>query len=62
MIDFDGAQLDQLGFDCSDGDDSLKMTALESGYVEEYRPSEFDTEELLPYLLEAVVPHARGFR
>lgn len=52
------AELNQLGLDCSYDDRSLKMTASESGYVEVYRPSEFDTEDFLQYLLEAVVPHA----
>jgi len=52
------AQLNQLGLDCSYDDRSLKMTASESGYVEVYRPSEFDTADFLQYLLETVVPHA----
>lgn len=52
------AELNQLGLDCSYGDHSLKMTASESGYVEVYRPSEFDSEDFLQYLLEEVVPHA----
>jgi hypothetical protein len=52
------ARLNQLGLDCSYGDRSLKMTASESGYVEVYRPSDFDTEDFLGYLLEEVVPRA----
>ncbi|WP_435180305.1 hypothetical protein [Halorussus sp. AFM4] len=54
----DGATLNQLGLDCSYGDRSLKMTAAESGYVEVYRPSDFDTADFLQYLLDEVVPHA----
>ncbi|WP_135827669.1 hypothetical protein [Halorussus halobius] len=54
----DDASLNQLGLDCSYGDHALKLTASESGYVELYRPGEFDTEAYLQYLLEAVVPHA----
>lgn len=52
------AELNQLGLDCSYDDRSLKMTASESGYVEIYRPSDFDTVDFLQYLLEAIVPHA----
>jgi hypothetical protein len=52
------AQLNQLGLDCSYDDRGIKMTASESGYVEVYRPSDFDTEAFLQYLLEEVVPHA----
>ncbi|MFC4448863.1 hypothetical protein [Halorussus aquaticus] len=54
----DGAEFNQLGLDCSYGDRSLKMTAAESGYVEVYRPSEFETADFLQYLLDEVVPHA----
>ena len=52
------ARLNQLGLDCSYDDRSLKMTASESGYVEVYRPSDFETEDFLQYVLEEVVPHA----
>ncbi|WP_157971699.1 hypothetical protein [Halorussus litoreus] len=54
----DDAQLNQLGLDCTYGDHDVKLTASESGYVEIYRPSTFDSEEYLQYLLEEVVPHA----
>ncbi|UPV76155.1 hypothetical protein M0R89_08895 [Halorussus limi] len=54
----DGAAFNQLGLDCTYDDRSLKMTAAESGYVEVYRPSEFETAEFLQYLRDAVVPHA----
>ncbi|WP_137283949.1 hypothetical protein [Halorussus salinisoli] len=54
----DDAAFNQLGLDCSYDGRSLKMTASESGYVEVYRPAEFDTADFLQYLLEEVVPHA----
>jgi hypothetical protein len=55
---FDGSTLNQLGLDCAYDDRSLKMTAAGSGYVEVYRPSEFETADFLQYLLDEVVPHA----
>lgn len=51
------ARLNQLGLDYSYDERDLKMTASESGYVEVYRPTEFDSGDFLQYLLDEVVPH-----
>jgi hypothetical protein len=59
--DLDGlladARLNQLGLGYRRDGDDVKMWASRSGYVQVYRPSEYDTGDYLAYLASEVVPH-----
>ncbi|WP_336000387.1 hypothetical protein [Halorientalis halophila] len=49
--------LNQLGLSHAYGDAQVKMTASRSGYVEVYRPTEFDSTSYLEYVLDEIIPH-----
>lgn len=49
--------LNQVGLTYEYDDSEVKMTASRSGYVELYRPAEFDSEQYLEYLRDEVLPH-----
>jgi len=49
--------LNQLGLSYAYDDSDVKMTAARSGYVEVYRPTEFDSEQYLEFLADEIVPH-----
>ncbi|MFC4551744.1 MULTISPECIES: hypothetical protein [Halorussus] len=51
------ARLNQLGIEGTYRDRPLKLTAARSGYVEVYRPSDFDVGDFLEYVRDEVVPH-----
>ena len=51
------ARLNQLGLEYDYDGRGLKMTAAASGYVEVYRPTDFDSAAFLEYLRAEVVPH-----
>ncbi|MFB6179190.1 MAG: hypothetical protein ABEI77_05640 [Halorientalis sp.] len=55
------SNLNQIGLSYSydDGALEVKMTASRSGYVEVYRPTEFDSGHYLAYLQDEIVPHVR---
>jgi len=54
------ARLNQLGLSHEYGDAEVKMTAARSGYVEVYRPTDFDSADYLAYLSDEVLPHVEG--
>ncbi len=54
----DDSNLNQLGLSYSYDGVDVKMTAARSGYVEVYRPSEFDSGQYLEYLADEIMPHA----
>ena len=51
------SNLNQLGLSYAHGDRELKMWAARSGYVEVYRPSEFESAQYLSYLNDEILPH-----
>jgi hypothetical protein len=59
--DLDGlladARLNQLGLTYRRDGSDVKMWASRSGYVQVYRPGEYDTGDYLDYLADEVVPH-----
>jgi len=61
--DLDGilteSNLNQVGLSYAYAGVEVKMTASRSGYVEVYRPSEFDAGQYLEYLADEIVPHVR---
>jgi len=53
----DGATLNQLGVEHDYDGERAKVTAARSGYVELYRPAEFDAGDYLQYLVDEFVPY-----
>lgn len=49
--------LTQLGLSYEYDGRDVKMTASRSGYVELYRPADFDSADYLEYLCDEVLPH-----
>lgn len=47
----------QLGLELDNGKDSIKMTAAESGYVEVYQPSNYDSEEFAEFIINHILQH-----
>lgn len=54
------AQINQLGFEYEYNGDQMKLTLTESGYIEIYLPSEFDSEEFVTYLEKEIVQYITG--
>jgi hypothetical protein len=52
------SRLNQLGLAYEYGGRDLDVTAARSGYVEVYRPRDFDTADYLGYLRDEIPPHA----
>jgi hypothetical protein len=46
----------QVGLEIGGGE--IKMTATESGYVEVYQPSNYDSVEFAQFILEHILPHS----
>lgn len=53
----DGATLNQLGVEHDYDGERAKITAARSGYVEVYRPAEFDAGAYLQYLADEFAPY-----
>lgn len=53
------SSLNQVGLSYRYDGTDVKMTAARSGYVEVYRPSEFDSGQYLAYLREEILPYVR---
>ncbi|WP_306056956.1 hypothetical protein [Natronococcus wangiae] len=53
-----GADKNQLGLSYSSGEDGIMMTITQSGYIEIYSPSNYETEEFAEYVASNVLPHA----
>lgn len=54
------AQINQLGFEYEYNGEQMKLTLTESGYVEIYLPSEFDSGEFATYLKEEIEQYIAG--
>lgn len=52
------SSLNQVGLSYAFDGNDLKMTAAQSGYVELYQPSDFESGEYLAYLRDELLPHA----
>ena len=46
----------QIGLDI-EGEENIRMTATESGYVDIYGPSNYDSEEFVQFILDHVLSH-----
>jgi len=59
--DFGGAvrdaQKNQLGLNLAWGNETVKMMVSESGYVEVYQPSSYDTAEFSEFVMDSVLDH-----
>jgi len=47
----------QLGLEIDD-EEGIKMTATESGYVQVYQPSNYDSKDFSEFVLDHILPHA----
>lgn len=47
----------QLGITVAKPDETIKMTASEGGYLEVYKPSDYETSDYAKFLLDYVLPH-----
>lgn len=60
--DFGGAvassQKNQIGLSYSQGDELMKVSVTESGYVEVYQPSNYEESEFAEFVVEDVLEHA----
>jgi len=48
----------QIGLDIEAGEEDIKMTASESGYVEVYQPSNYDSTDYSEFILDHVLHHS----
>lgn len=51
------AAINQLGVEHTYRNQTVKMTATQSGYVEIYQPSDFGSADYLEYFLDEIAPH-----
>lgn len=54
------AQINQLGLEYEYDGDQMKITLTESGYIEVYQPSEFDSGEFATYLQNQIRQYVAG--
>lgn len=54
------ASANQIGLDILYGDKPVKLTMAESGYVEVYQPSDWETPEYVEFIADVVLPYVRS--
>lgn len=54
------ASANQIGLDILYGDKPVKLTMTESGYIEVYQPSDWETAEYVDFVADVVLPYIRS--